>query len=184
MFRALQFANFTQELYLDDDEGIREVMRRIDGVDADRIVDALDAPEVNEAYERDKAETRSAAGSAAHAQDKTSTSDGPVRFTAPSVVFRQDGRTLVAGGWQPLLAYDVLLANLDPDLERVPAPESALELFGFFPDGLTTAEAALLLADGPDPIPHHTRTERILGDLVERGEISRAPLGQDAIWRR
>ncbi len=184
VFRALQLANFTQELYLDDDEGIREVLRGVDGIDADRIVDALDAPEVSEAYERDKAETRSAAGSAAHAQDKTSTSDGPVRFTAPSVVFRQDGRTLVAGGWQPLLAYDVLLANLDPDLERAPVPESALELFEFFAGGLTTAEAALLLADGPDPIPHHARTERILADLVERGEISRAPLGQDAIWRR
>jgi hypothetical protein len=66
--------------------------------------------------------TRSAAGSAAHAQDKTSTSDGPVRFTASSLVFRQEGGTLVAGGWQPLLAYDVLSANLDPELEHIPAP--------------------------------------------------------------
>ena len=107
-----------------------------------------------------------------------------MRFTAPSIVFQQDGRTLVAGGWQPLLAYDVLLANLDPDLERAPVPESAQELFEFFAGGLTTAEAALLLADGPDPIPDHARTERILRDLVARGELTQVPLGQDAIWRR
>ena len=94
VFRALQLANFTQELYLDDDEEHTRGAPRLAGSTPTAIVDALDAPEVSEAYERDKAEARSAAGSAAHAQDKTSTSDGPVRFTAPSVVFRQDGRTL------------------------------------------------------------------------------------------
>jgi hypothetical protein len=181
--RALQLAQFTSDLLLDDDERIRSTLRRVPGIDADRIVESLDAAEVSEAYEREKAEARTAAGTAAESQGKTSTSDGPVRYTAPSIVFRKDDVTLVAGGWQPLLAYDVLLANLDPSLERTPPPPTPEPLFELF-DGLTTAEVALLLADGPDPIPDQKATERMLLDLAAGGEIVRVPLGQDAIWRR
>jgi hypothetical protein len=183
VLRALQLAQFTTDLLLDDDERIRNALRGVPQVNADRIVDSLDSADVTEAYERDKAEARTAAGTAAESQGKTSTSDGPVRFTAPSIAFRAEDRALVAGGWQPLLAYDVLLANLDPSLERTPPPESPEPLFEFF-DELTTAEAALLLANGPDPIPDGKATERMLLDLAGGGELVRTPLGQDAIWRR
>lgn len=183
VLRALQLANFTSPLLLDDDELIRGALRAAPEVDADAIVDRLDESEVTAAYERDRAEARTAAGTAAEAQDKTSTSDGPVRFTAPSVVFEHDGRRLVAGGWQPVLAYDVLLANLDPALERTPPPDSPLSLLERFPDGLTTAEIAALLAVGADPIPDLEGTERHLLELAAEGEIVRHPLGQDALWR-
>jgi protein-disulfide isomerase-like protein with CxxC motif len=183
VLRALQLANFTSPLLLDDDELIRGALRASPDVDADAIVDRLDDPEVTEAYEHDRAEARTAAGTAAEAQDKTSTSDGPVRFTAPSVVFEHEGRRLVAGGWQPILAYDVLLANIDPTLERRPPPDSPLRLLERFPDGLTTAEIAALLAVGPDPIADVEDTERHLLELAAEGEIVRAPLGQDALWR-
>lgn len=181
VLRALQLANFTTPLLLDDDELIRAALDR-SGLDG-TVVDRLDDPDVAESYERDRAEARAAAGTAAEAQGKTSTSDGPVRFTAPSVVFARDGRWLVAGGWQPLLSYDVLLANLDPTLERIPAPGSPEPLLEFFPDGLTTAEFALLLADGPDPVADVPGTERLLLDLAAAGGVARAPLGQDAVWR-
>jgi len=184
VLRALQLANFTTPLLLDDAGRIRDALRAVPGIEADAIVDRLDEPEVVEAYERDKAETRAAAGTAAEAQGKTSTSDGPVRFTAPSIVFELDGRRLVAGGWQPLLAYDVLLANLDPTLERTPPPLTPEPLLEFFPGGLTTAEVAALLADGADPIPDLMATERMLLDVAASGEVERVPLGQDALWRR
>ncbi len=184
VLRALQLANFTTSLLLDDDERIRDALRDAPGIDADAIVEYLDAPEVAEAYEQDRAEARSAAGTAAEAQGKTSTSDGPVRFTAPSIVFELDGRRLVAGGWQPVLAYDVIVANLDPTLHRTPPPETPVPLFEFFPDGLTTAEIAALLADGPDPIPDLKGTEQTLLDLAASGDAVRLPLGQDALWRR
>lgn len=182
VFRALQLANFTTGLLLDDDEGISSVLRELPGVDADRVVASLDDREVSEAYARDGEEARSATGSAAEAQGKTSTSDGPVRFTAPSVVFRMGERTLVAGGWQPLLAYDALIANLDPTLARTPSPASPAPLLEHFRDGLTTAEVAALLADGPDPIPDLEGAEQLLLDLVARGDAERLPLGHDAIW--
>ena len=184
VLRALQLAQFTTPLLLDDDELIRDALRAVPGIAADAIVDRLDDPEVAEAYARDRAEARKAAGTAAEAQDKTSTSDGPVRFTAPSLVFERDGVRLVAGGWQPLLAYDVLLANLDPGLRRTPPPETAVPLLEHFEDGLTTAEVAALLADGADPIPDLDGTERALLQLVADGEANRVLLGQDAIWLR
>jgi hypothetical protein len=48
---------------------------------------------------------------------------------------------------------------------------------------LTTAEIALLLAGGPDPVADVRGTERLLLDLAAGGSLTRAPLGQDAIWR-
>ncbi|HET6617025.1 MAG TPA: DsbA family protein [Gemmatimonadota bacterium] len=184
VLRALQLANFTTPLLLDDDELIREALDAVPGVEADAIVDHLDDPKVAEAYERDRAEARTATGTAAEAQGKTSTSDGPVRFTAPSLLLERDGRRFVAGGWQPLLAYDVLLANLDSGLRRTPPPDSPIPLLERFPDGLTTAEIAALLASGSDPIADHDSAERQLLELAAEGEVTRIPLGQDAVWRR
>jgi hypothetical protein len=184
VLRALQLANFTTPLLLDDDERIREALDGVAGVDAEAIVARLDDPDVLEAYERDRAEARTAGGTAAELQGKTSTSDGPVRFTAPSLVFEREGMRLVAGGWQPVLSYDTLLANLDPSLERTPPPESPLSLFDRFPDGLTTAEVAALLADGADPVADIEGAERALLELVAEGYATREPLGQDAVWRR
>ena len=182
VLRALQLANFTTPLLLDDDARIRAALRDVPGIDSDAIVERMDDAEVTDAYERDKAEARSASGTAAEAQRKTSTSDGPVRFTAPTIVFERNGARLVAGGWQPILAYDVLVANLEPGLARHPVPDGPLPLLEHFPDGLTTAEVAGLLAAGPDPIPDLEGTERALLDLVARGEARRVPLGQDALW--
>ena len=123
-FRALQLANFNSRLLLDDDEQLREVLRPVDGIDADRVYSMLDSPEVTEAYRSNRAETREAEGSAAELQGKTSTSDGPVRFTAPSLVLQSNGTRLVAGGFQPVEAYDVLIANIDPTLHRELPPET------------------------------------------------------------
>jgi 2-hydroxychromene-2-carboxylate isomerase len=184
VLRALQLANFTSPLLLDDAESIREALRAVPGVDGDAIADRIDDDEVVQAYERDRAEARTAAGTAAEAQGKTSTSDGPVRFTAPTIVFERDGQRLVAGGWQPLLAYDVVIANLDPNLRRTPPPETPETLFERFPEGLTTVEVAALLAQGPDPVPDLPAAEQALLRLVADGKLVRLPLGHDAVWRQ
>jgi predicted DsbA family dithiol-disulfide isomerase len=183
VLRALQLANFTTSLLLDDDDRIRAALAAVEGIDAEAIVDRLDDPDVTSEYERDKAEARTAAGTPAESQGKTSSSDGQVRFTAPSLVFERDGGRLVAGGWQPVLAYDVLIANLAPELERTWPPDSPQPLLEHFPDGLTTAEVAALLARGPDYIADHEAAEEQLVALVAEGGAVRVPLGQDALWR-
>jgi protein-disulfide isomerase-like protein with CxxC motif len=182
VLRALQLANFTTPLLLDDAESIREVLRAEPGVDGDAIVDRIDDEEVVRAYERDRAEARTAAGSPAETQGKTATSDGDVRFTAPSVVFERDGQRLVAGGWQPLLTYETLIVNLDPAIRRVPPASKAESLFERFPEGLTSAEVAALLADGPDPVPDVNAAEEVLLQLAAHGQVVRVQLGQDALW--
>ncbi len=182
VFRALQLANFTTPLVLDDDRQLEAVLAGVDGLDAGRIVSLLDSSEVTEAYERDKAETRSAAGTAAELQGKTAATDGPVRFTAPSIAFERDGRRLVAGGFQPVEAYDVLIANLDPGLERQPAPATPAPLLERFGDGLTTQEVAALLTAGNDA-PDRGRAEAALLELAAAGAAVRTPLGDDALWR-
>jgi len=181
VLRTLQLAYFSSDLLLDDDAGIQAALDGA-GLPGAEIVARLDDPEVAEAYARDRAETRSAGGTPAEAQEKTSTSDGPVRFTAPSVAFDGEGTRVVAGGWQPLLAYDVLLANFDPTLERKQPPEDPAAALAGFPEGLTTAEVALLLARGPDPVPDLDSTREALDALVADGAATRTPLGQDALW--
>jgi 2-hydroxychromene-2-carboxylate isomerase len=183
VLRALQLANFTTPLLLDDDEQIHAALRRVPAIDGDAIVDRLDDDDVTQAYERDRAEARSAAGTAAESQGKTSTSDGPVRFTAPSLVFDRDGHRLIAGGWQPTLAYDVLVANLDPAIPRTPPPETPEPLLERFPDGLATAEVAALLAQGPEYVADLEQAEAALLQLAADGQAVREALGHDALWR-
>jgi predicted DsbA family dithiol-disulfide isomerase len=182
VYRALQLANFTSPMLLDDDRQIETALAGIEEVDAAEIVRKLDDPEVTEAYEKDRAEARSAAGSAAELQGKTATTDGPVRFTAPSLVLEAGGTRLVAGGFQPVEAYDVLVVNLDPTLERRTAPETPEPLLERFPAGLTTQEVAALMA-GNNQTADRERAERALLELVGAGVAVRQPAGDDAIWR-
>ena len=181
-FRALQFANFTTRLLLDDDEGLRDVLSTVPGIDADAIVSSLDSPEVNDAYNSDRAETREAEGSAAELQGKTATSDGPVRFTAPSIVFQSNGTRLVAGGFQPVEAYDVLVANLDPTLDRKPPPETPEPLLHHFRGGVTTQEVAALMTPN-NGTPDREAAEAAMVELVAAGKAVREPLGDDALWK-
>jgi len=181
-FRALQFANFTTRLLLDDDEQLRDVLATVPGIDADAIISSLDSPEVNDAYKSDRAETRVAEGSAAELQGKTATTDVPVRFTAPSIVFQSNGTRLVAGGFQPVEAYDVLVANLDPTLDRRPPPETPEPLLHHFRGGVTTQEVAALMTPN-NGTPDREAAEAAMVELVAAGKAVREPLGDDALWK-
>ena len=182
VFRALQFAWFTTTLLLDEDDGIAQALAGVPGIDADAVMAAIESADVEEAYQRDRAEARTAAGSPAERQGKTATTDGPVRFTAPSLVFEHAGRRLVAGGWQTIEAYDVLVANLVPEAERRDVPDEPLALLERFPGGLTTQEVAQLLTRGNDA-PDRTGGETAMLALVADGSATRTPLGDDALWR-
>jgi hypothetical protein len=182
VLRALQLANFTTPLVLEDDAQLERTLSRVPGVDAAEIITMLDSPEVSEAYDRDRAEARTAGGSPAEFQGKTAASDGPVRFTAPSVVFERDGLRLVAGGFQPIEAYDVLVANIDPTLDREAPPDGPEPLLDYFSEGLTTQEVALLLTRSNDAVDR-LAAETALIELAGAGVAVREPLGDDALWR-
>lgn len=180
--RALQFLQFTTPGRLDDEDDLRAALAGVARLDADAVVGATGDPGVTERYEADRARTRSAAGSPTHAQGKTASYGGPERYTAPSLVFtREDGVTMEAGGFQPLEAYDVVLANLDPLLERRAPAEDPAEALGAFPEGLTTAEVAEVMRR--DLLPHDIPGARAaLEALAAQGVVTRTALGDDALW--
>ena len=182
VFRALQVENFTSGLPLDSDTLLAAALRRAGGVDSDAILARLDDEDVRAAYEADKAQTRTAAGSPTEAQGKAGNTDGTVRYTAPSLVFTgPDGRRLEGGGFQRVEAYDLCVANLEPELPRRPPPESPLDALDAEPDGLTTQEVAASLAAGNDA-PDRAGAEAALIALVGEGRARREPVGDDALW--
>jgi 2-hydroxychromene-2-carboxylate isomerase len=179
--RALHWLQFTTDAVLDDDAALEAALAGVPGLDAAAAVAALDGPQVREAYEADRALARTAQGTPAEAQGKTAQTDGPVRFTAPSLVFEDGERTLVAGGWQTLEAYDVCIANLRPDLPRRAAPASPLELLLETPYPLSTAEVAETLRRGNDSRDVDAAREALLG-LAADGLAVAQPLGDDVLW--
>jgi 2-hydroxychromene-2-carboxylate isomerase len=180
--RTLHLSWFTTDLLLDEDDAIRTALGREPALDADAIVGRLDDPHVEAAYEQDRAEARTAAGSPSALQGRTAATDGTERYTAPTLVFEADGKRLEAGGHQPLAAYDVLIANLDPGLRHEALPEDPLAVLERFPHGLTTREVAVVLADRNDEPDDRATTAALLAGAAD-GRVSREQIGGDALWR-
>ena len=182
--RALQFTNFTTSLPLDGDEALLAALRYLPGVDPHHVVASLDSAAVTEAYEADRAQARTAAGTATEFQGKAANTDGAVRYTAPSLLFsHRDGRTLEAGGYQPVEAYDVVIANLDPTLSRRPPAEDVVELLAAFPYALTTREVAAVMA--PHLVaPDERAAEEALIAAAGAGTVRRRSVGGGAVWHQ
>jgi hypothetical protein len=177
ILRALRFGWFTTQLLLDEDDALRSVLETIPGVDADALLERVDDDDVEEAYQADRAEARSAGGSPSEAQGKAR--DG--RYTAPTLIFESDGRRLEAGGSQPLAVYDAMIANLEPRLERRAQAATALEAVESFQHGLTTREVALIMA-APGAEPDDRAAAEELIHYTAEGRIGCAPIGNDALW--
>jgi 2-hydroxychromene-2-carboxylate isomerase len=180
-FRALQLAQFASTLVLDDDGDLAAALRRVDGLDVATTIARIDDRDVVRAYEADRALARTADGSPTAAQGKAARTDGPVRYTAPSLVFERGDTRFEAGGFQPIEAYDVVLANLDPRLRRRPAPEDPLDVLTEAPTGFATAEVAEIMRPGLFPADREA-TEAALIAAAARGAVVRVPVGDDALW--
>jgi protein-disulfide isomerase-like protein with CxxC motif len=182
-FRALQLARFTTTALFDTDEGIRAALARVPRLDADAVLAAIDDPQTEEAYQADRALVRTAAGSPTEFQGKAANTDGAVRYTAPSLIFEhRDGRTLEAGGFQPVEAYDVVIANLDPTLERRPPGEDVAEILAEFPYALTTREVAAVMAPHLTP-PDDVAAETLLIEAAAAGAVRRETIGGGELWQ-
>jgi 2-hydroxychromene-2-carboxylate isomerase len=180
--RALGLTQFTTPLPLDEDAALHDALRRVPGIEPAEVLARLDDADVLEAYAADRREARSAAGTPTEFQGKAADTDGAVRYTAPSLRFATaDGRALEAGGFQPLEAYDVLVANLDPTLERREPAGDPVELLAAFPHGLTTREVAACMAPVLAP-PDDAAAEAALVALVAEGQVEVEPVGDGALW--
>ena len=105
-----------------------------------------------------------------------------MRYTAPSLVFDgPDGRRLEAGGFQPIEAYDVVIANLDPSLERRPPADDPVEVLRAFPFALTTAEVAAVMTEHLGT-PDLAAVEAALIAATGEGRADRRPAGDGSLW--
>jgi 2-hydroxychromene-2-carboxylate isomerase len=180
--RALQLAQFTTTGTLDDPDTLCSALAGVDGLDADAVVGRIDDPEVVTIYEADRELARSAAGSPTEFQGRAAETDGAVRYTAPSLLFDgPGGQRLEAGGFQPVEAYDVVIANLDPTLERRPPADDPVEVLRAFPYALTTAEVAAVMTEHlgvPDP----DAVGAALITATGEGRAERRPAGDGSLW--
>jgi predicted DsbA family dithiol-disulfide isomerase len=95
------------------------------------------------------------------------------RYTCPSYIATSEGTgPSVAPGFQPIEAYEVLLANVAPGLKRRGEPEGVAEVLAWTGTPLATAEVALLCEMDHDAAR---------AALAEAGAVER-PVGGDAYW--
>ena len=183
VFRTLQLAQFTSTALLDTEEGLREALGRLAGVvEVEALLGALDDPDVEAAYQEDRALARSAEGRPIDVQGRAADTDGAVRYTAPSIRFTDPaGTTLEVGGFQPLEAYDTVLANLAPDLDRRPPAEDPVDVVRALPYAPTTREIAACMAGNLD-IPDDEATETALIAAAGEGRVRREAIGSGALW--
>jgi len=183
VFRALQLARFTTTALFDTDEGIRGALAGVPRVDTGAILAAIEDAATEDAYQADRALVRTASGSPTEFQGKAANTDGTVRYTAPSLLFEhRDGARLEAGGFQPVEAYDAVIANLDPTLERRAPGADVAEILAAFPYPLTRREVAAVMA--PHLVaPDDRAAEEALIEAAARGAVRRETIGGGALWR-
>ena len=180
--RALQFAQFTTTGVLEDAATMHAALAQVEGLDAEAVVARIDAPDVVETYEADRARARSAQGTPTEFQGRAANSDGAVRYTAPSLVFRApDGSCLEAGGFQPIEAYDLVVANLDVTLARRGPAGDVVEVLAAFSYPLTTAEVAAVMA-AHLAVPDQAAADAALIAAAGEGRVTRHAGGDGSLW--
>lgn len=147
LLRALRRRAFSEGLALDRLETIHGA-----GADAGIRPDALDSwladEQVESMLRQDMAATREPLPEALALAHRLSRSNGGLRYSTASAVFERDGRRVVMPGFQPFGVYEVAVANVAPDLERRPQPETVEEILSWAPYPLATAEVAELRGIG------------------------------------
>jgi protein-disulfide isomerase-like protein with CxxC motif len=182
VFRALQLAQFTTTLLLDEPDDLRVVLDGVAGANTDRLLEALRSEAVEEAYQADRAESRTADGRPIHAQGREANTDGAVRYTAPSIVFRTaDDRSIEVGGFQPVEAYDTALANLDVSLERRAPATDPVEVLRALPYAPVTREVAACMTTNLGELDEGA-AERALIEAAGEGVVRREAVGDGALW--
>lgn len=99
---------------------------------------------------------------------------GGRRYTCPSLEMTRDGdagSTVVAAGFQPLMAYETLLANLAPDLDRRESTDDVAEVLRWAGEPLASKEVAEVCE-----LSLPEARERLARVATER------PVGADGYW--
>jgi len=146
------------------------------GAHAGIAPDTLDAWLADEQVERapreDMAATRAPLPEALALAHRLSRSNGGLRYSTASAVFERDRRRVVMPGFQPFAVYEVAVANVAPELERRPPPQTVEEVLSWAPYPLATAEVAELRGIGLE----QAREE------LQRAGAKLAAVADDGYW--
>jgi hypothetical protein len=145
LLRQLRIQHFAGGL-LDEPETIAAAARA-SGLDPERLNGWMADPAVEAALEADMAAARRPIAAARVLDAKLANWSGGVRYTCPSyeIIRLSDGVRIAVPGFQPLAAYEVVLANLLPEIERRPDPASVEEVLSWADEPLATQEVAVLM---------------------------------------
>ncbi len=130
-----------------DDPGLIAGAAQEAGLDPDRLAEWSATEEVTLALGADITAARRPAPAALALDHKLGGPPAERRYTAPSyeIVRPEDGVTVAVPGFNPIEAYEIAVAHLDPDLPRRPKPESAEEVLAWAGEPLATAEVAAVM---------------------------------------
>ncbi len=143
------------------------------GLDPAELEGWMAADDTEAAFTADRAAARDPLPAARQLDHKLGGPPEERRYTCPSYVATSEGSgPSAAPGFQPIEAYEVLLANVAPGLERREEPSGVAEVLGWAGMPLATAEVAALCGLGHDEAREA---------LAEAGATER-PVGADAYW--
>jgi hypothetical protein len=171
LLRRLRVRRMTGEL-LDDPALIAGAAQEA-GLDPGDLERWCAEDDVRAALEDDARAARSPAAAARALDHKLGGPPEARRYTAPSLELRraEGDEPVVVPGFNPVEAYEVAIANLDPRLARRPRPDSVEALLAWAGEPLATAEVAMVM----DIVREHAR--------VKLARVARAiPAGADAYW--
>ena len=131
---------------LDDPDLIAAAARDV-GLDPDELQEWCARDDVEAALQADIAAARNPLPAARALNHKLGGPAEERRYTAPSYeITSADGREVIAvPGFNPAEVYETAIANLAPELERRPKPESVEELLAWAGEPLATAEVSLVM---------------------------------------
>lgn len=171
VLRRLRVRHFAGD-QLDEPSTVAGAAREA-GVDPDALTTWITEDEVERVLQADLAEARDPRPEALALDHKLAGWEGGRRYTCPSYEFRrtEDDARLSTPGFQPLLAYEVAVANLLPHAERREDPSSVEEALAWAGEPLASQEVAVLCSISRD---------------AARQQLSRVaeeqPLGSDGLW--
>lgn len=171
LLRALRVHNFGGDL-LDDPLTIAAAAADV-GLDPAELAEWSASAEVEDAVREDMVAARHPLPAALALDHKLASWSGGRRYTCPSLeISRVDGGAPEAvPGFQPAAAYEVVLANLAPEIERREPPASVEEVLAWAGTPLATAELTAVCE-----ISEADAREQLTSVAVER------PFGTDSFW--
>jgi 2-hydroxychromene-2-carboxylate isomerase len=171
LLRALRVRIMGGEL--PDEPATRAGAAQDAGLDPAQLEEWMTAGDAIAALAADRAAARDPLPAARMLDHKLGGPDDERRYTCPSYVATTEGSgPCVAPGFQPIEAYEVLLANVAPGLQRGNDPEDVAEVLAWAGTPLATAEVALLCGLEPD---------EARAALADAGATER-PVGPDGYW--